>query len=177
MRKALPFLLIALLCGSVAAKPIQPGATPPDDLGTTLAGQHVSVSALHGKVVVISFWATWCRYCMKELPILGGLQATAAQRGLPLQVVEINFEQDHRTFMRASHLLMPKLPGLLLTWDRTGALAKSFGLGGALPAMVMLHRDGTVADVEIGYDASMLDSLVARINKLMNEPAPDPMTN
>lgn len=177
MRKATLLLLIALLCGTAAAKPLQPGATPPDNLGTTLAGQHVSVSALRGTVVVISFWATWCRYCMKELPVLGGLQATARQRGLPLQVVEINYEQDHRTFVRASHLLMPKLPGLLLTWDRTGALAKSFGMGDALPAMVMLHRDGTVADVEVGYDASMLDSLVAEINKLMNEPAPVPAAN
>ena len=177
MQKAMIFLLIALLCGSAAAKPLQPGATSPDNLGTALAGQHVSVSTLRGKVVVISFWATWCRYCMKELPILGGLQATAKQRGLPLQVVEINYEEDHRTFVRASHLLMPKLPGLLLTWDRTGALAKSFGLGGELPAMVVLNRDGTVADVEVGYDASMLGPLVAEINKLMNEPAPVPLMN
>lgn len=177
MNKVCLFLLLALTSTTLLAKPLQPGATPPDNLGTTLAGQHVSASALRGKVVVISFWATWCRYCMKELPVLGGLQATAEQRGLPLQVVEINYEEDHRTFVRASHLLMPKLPGLLLTWDRTGALAKSFGLGGALPAMIMLHRDGTVADVEVGYDESMLDSLVAEINKLMNEPAPVPLTN
>lgn len=177
MSKVCVFLLLVLTCTGLLAKTLQPGATPPDNLGTTLAGQHVSTSVLRGKVVVISFWATWCRYCMKELPILGGLQAVAKQRGLPLQVVEINYKEDHRTFVRASNLLMPKLPGLLLTWDRTGALAKSFGLGNALPAMVMLHRDGTVADVEVGYDASMLNSLIAKINKLMNEPAPVPPTN
>lgn len=177
MSKACVVLLLALASASLFAKPLQSGATPPDDLGTTLAGQQVSTSALRGKVVVISFWATWCGYCMQELPILGGLQATATQRGLPLQVVEINFQEDHRTFVRASHLLVPKLPGLLLTWDRTGALARSFGLGGALPAMVMLDRDGTIADVEVGYDAGMLDSLVAMINKLMNEPAPPTPTN
>ncbi|MGH8216707.1 MAG: TlpA family protein disulfide reductase [Rhodanobacteraceae bacterium] len=144
----------------------------PDALGKTLAGQEIRASALRGQVVVISFWATWCRYCMKELPVLGGLQAVAHERKLPLQVVEINYEEDHRTFVRATHLLTPKLPGLLLTWDRTGALAKSFGLDGALPAMIMLHRDGTVAHVHVGYDESMLDTLVAEINALLNEPAP-----
>ena len=69
---------------------------------------------------------------------------------------------------------MPKLPGLLLTWDRDGRLAKAFGVGHALPAMVLLHRDGTIADIEIGYDKSALDPLVAEINKLVNEPAPPP---
>jgi thiol-disulfide isomerase/thioredoxin len=165
------FLCAMLAYGSLWAKALPPGSVAPDDLGKTLDGQEVHTAALRGKVVVISFWATWCQYCMKELPILGGLQSVAVQRHLPLQVVEINFEEDHRIFVRATHLLTPKLPGLLITWDRTGALAKSFGVGEALPAMVLLHRDGTIADTHIGYDESELDSLVAEINTLVAEPA------
>lgn len=172
MRRMLLLLGLLLLCGNVVAKPLAPGTKSPDYLGETLAGQTVRASALRGKVVVISFWATWCKYCMEELPVLGNLQQVAHQRNLPLQVVEINFEQSHRTFVGATHLLMPKLPGLLLTWDRNGSLAGSFGVGDGLPAMVMLHRDGTIAHIEVGYDESALDSLVAEINQLMNEPAP-----
>lgn len=175
MRRILLMACCISVCAAVMAKPLPPGTGSPDDLGKTLAGQEISASSLRGKVVVISFWATWCQYCLKEMPILGGLQAVAEERHLPLQVVEINFREDHRTFVRATHLLMPKLPGLLMTWDRTGALAHSFGVGGALPAMIMLHRDGTIADTHIGYDESELDSLVAEINKLMNEPAPPPL--
>ena len=169
------FCLGMLLCTSAFTKPLtplSPGTVAPNDLGQTLAGEPVTVSGLRGKVVVISFWATWCKYCMEEMPTLGGLQGVANERHLPLQVVEINFEEPHYTFVRATHLLMPKLPGLLMTWDRTGALAKSFGVGGALPAMVILHRDGTVAEIDVGYDKSSLDPLVATINQLMNEPAP-----
>ena len=175
MRKALPFFCIMLACGNLWAKALPPGSVPPDDLGTTLSGQEVRTAALRGKVVVISFWATWCGYCMKEMPVLAGLQATANERGYPLQVVEINYEEDHRVFSRATHLLMPKLPGLIMTWDRTGALNKSFGLTGTLPTMIMLHRDGTVADVYVGYDEDMLTPLAAEITKLMNEPAPPPL--
>lgn len=175
MKKALLFVCIALVCNCLGAKSLSPGATPPDDLGKKLDGQDVRVSALHGKVVVISFWATWCGYCMKEMPVLAGLQATANERGYPLQVVEINYEEDHRVFSRAAHLLMPKLPGLIMTWDRTGALNKSFGLSGTLPTMILLHRDGTVAAIHVGYDEDMLDPLAAEITKLMNEPAPSPL--
>lgn len=175
MRKLFPALSCLLLCVGALAKPLPIGAVAPDDLGRTLAGQAVTVSALRGKVVVISFWATWCKYCLEEMPILGGLQALANERRLPLQVVEINSMEDHGTFVRATHLLMPKLPGLLMTWDRTGALGKSFGVGSELPAMIILHRDGTIADVRIGYDKSELDPIVAEINRLMNEPAPPPL--
>lgn len=175
MKKAWLFVCMALVCSGLGAKPLPPGAAPPDDLGKQLDGQDIRVSALRGKVVVISFWATWCGYCMKEMPVLAGLQSTANERGYPLQVVEINYEEDHRVFSRATHLLMPKLPGLIMTWDRTGALNKSFGLNGSLPTMILLHRDGTVASVHVGYDEDMLPSLAAEITKLMNEPAPPPL--
>ena len=176
MHKLLLFLGMALLCGDLCAKSLPIGSVPPDDLGKTLSGQAVHASALRGQVVVISFWATWCKYCMREMPILGGLQAVARKRNLPLQVVEINYEEDHRTFVRASHLLMPKLPGLLLTWDRTGTINRAFGFHGSLPTMIMLNRDGRIADEYVGYDKSELDSIVAEINKLLNEPAPSPLT-
>lgn len=40
--------------------------------------------------------------------------------------------------------------------------------------MVMLHRDGSVANIHVGYGDDMLDSLVAEINGPINEPAPGP---
>ncbi len=175
MRKLLLFLCMTLTCSGLCAKSLPIGSVPPDDLGKTLGDRAVHASEFRGKVVVISFWATWCKYCMRELPILGGLQAVAHKRNLPLQVVEINYEEDHRTFVRASHLLMPRLPGLLLTWDRTGAINESFGFHGSLPTMIMLNRDGRIADEYVGYDKSELDSIVAEINKLLNEPAPPPL--
>lgn len=175
MNRFLVTLGLVLLCGNAMAKPLQDGAKPPNYLGETLGGQDVRVNDLRGKVVVISFWATWCKYCMEELPVLGGLQAVANQRHLPLQVVEINFEQSHRVFVKASQLLKSKLPGLLITWDRNGSLSDSFGLRDVgLPQMIMLHRDGSIAHIEVGYDESALDSLVAKINQLMNEPPPPP---
>ena len=38
--------------------------------------------------------------------------------------------------------------------------------------MQLLHRDGTVASVHVGYDEDMLAPLAAEITTLMNEPAP-----
>lgn len=164
--------LLALMFSLAAHAGVQPGDTPPDALGTTQRGQAVTVSSLHGKVVVISFWATWCGYCMKEMPVLANLQALATERGLSLQVVAVNHKEDRTTFVQTVRTLRRSLPGLLMTWDRDGSLGKPYGSDKGIPVMVMLHRDGTVAHVHVGYGEDMLDSLVAEINALLNEPLP-----
>ncbi|MEO8777171.1 MAG: TlpA disulfide reductase family protein [Rhodanobacter sp.] len=170
------FALIAwasLMCCFVANASIKPGDTPPDSLGQTLDGQTVSLASLHGKVVVISFWATWCGYCMKEMPVLAGLQSLATQRHLPLQVVAVDYRENHDTFHRSAQLLRKRLPNLMISWDRRGTIGAHYGTAGGIPVMVILHRDGTVANIHVGYGEDMLDSLIAEINGLLNERAPE----
>lgn len=171
MRRAI-ILLIAMLYCCVAMAQLKSGDTPPDALGSTFGSKPVTLASLRGKVVVISFWATWCSYCMQELPVLAKLQLVATERKLPLQVVSVNYREDHDTFVRTARVLHKRLPSLLLNWDRDGHIGKPYGTAGGIPVMVMLHRDGTIAQVNVGYGAGMLDTLLAQINNLLREPAP-----
>jgi thiol-disulfide isomerase/thioredoxin len=170
MRKII-FAWVMLLVSVAASAQMQPGAGPADFLGKTPQGDVVSLASMRDKVVVISFWATWCGYCMKELPILAGLQTLATQRHLPLQVVSIDHREARDVFIRTARVLRPRLPGLLISWDRDGSIGKPFGTNRGIPVMVMIHRDGTVADVHVGYSEDALDGLLAEINTLMAEPS------
>ncbi|MBB5358755.1 thiol-disulfide isomerase/thioredoxin [Rhodanobacter sp. ANJX3] len=170
MRKMIFAWVMALICVSANAQ-IQPGAVPPDSLGKTPSGDSVSLASMRDKVVVISFWATWCTYCMKELPVLAGLQKLATDRHLPLQVVSIDHKEGRDVYLRTVRVLRPRLPGLLMSWDRDGSIGKPFGTNKGIPVMVMLHRDGTVADIHVGYSEDALDGLIAEINTLMAEPS------
>lgn len=168
-------LLLGIMIGCsacVAPQPdkpmLSPGDTPPDYLGKTADGQAVRLSALRGNVVVISFWATWCPYCMKELPVLAGLQSVTTERGLDMQVIAVNYKEPRRTFTQASEILVSRLPNLVVTRDYNGDIAKRYGLK-ALPFLIMLHRDGTVAYMHVGYNESELDTILAQINTLLNE--------
>ena len=149
---------------------IHPGEVPPDALGHTQNGHAVTVSSLHGNVVVISFWATWCGYCMKELPILAGIQTQASDHHLALQVVAVDHKEDHDVFRKSARLLQSRLPNLLVTWDREGAIGRPFGADKGIPVMVLLHRNGSVAHVHVGYSDDMLDTIVGEINRLLAEP-------
>ena len=162
--------LFTLFLGFSAHAQLRAGSTAPDDLGRTMNGTQIKASSLHGKVVVISFWATWCGYCMKELPILANLQKVATKRHLDLQVVSVDYKEDRRTYTHAARVLQKQLPNLLVTWDQHGDIGRPYGANHGIPVMVMLHRDGTIAQVHVGYAASMLPSLVGEINALLAEP-------
>jgi thiol-disulfide isomerase/thioredoxin len=64
------------------------GDDPPIHVGVTLDGEPVLLAPHSGKAIVVSFWATWCPYCLKELPILNSIQKAAGKEHM--QVIAPN---------------------------------------------------------------------------------------
>ncbi|MGC2231693.1 MAG: TlpA disulfide reductase family protein, partial [Candidatus Acidiferrum sp.] len=58
---------------------------------TDLEGKPVTLEAVHGKVVFLNFWATWCGPCRAEVPDLVALQAHYQGR---LQIIGLNVDDD-----------------------------------------------------------------------------------
>lgn len=56
-----------------------------------LEGTEVASSEFRGKVVVLTFWGTWCVKCQAEVPILNRLQTAYGERGV--QVVALSYEE------------------------------------------------------------------------------------
>jgi thiol-disulfide isomerase/thioredoxin len=170
MRKFLIIILgiLSFSANATTGLTIKPGDIPPAYVGKTLSGNTVNLSSLRGDVVVISFWATWCRYCMQELPEWAGMQAVAAKHGLHMQVIGIDYREPDHVFYRATHVLAPRAPGLILTSDPYGKIGKLYGVS-AVPVLVMLHSNGKVAYVHVGYDKKELDTILKELNILLNE--------
>jgi thiol-disulfide isomerase/thioredoxin len=68
-------------------------AAPPLVL-TTIDGGTFDLGTLHGKVVLVNYWATWCAPCRKEMPKLDALYRKYHSQGLEMVGISIDFDRD-----------------------------------------------------------------------------------
>jgi thiol-disulfide isomerase/thioredoxin len=154
------WILLVVACNTCFAA-AQVGETAPDVvLGTTVSGKPAKASDYAGKVVVVSFWASWCSPCRKELPILEGLQV--AGKG-SLQVVAVNIE-SRDVFQKAAKVLGEL--HLMLANDRDDRSQHAYAVK-AIPQMVIIGKDGRILDIHKGYGENSLNGIVDEINRAL----------
>ncbi|MDG2536084.1 TlpA disulfide reductase family protein [Dyella jiangningensis] len=164
----LALAMLALTLVTVCLARPGPGDVPPDYLGRDRNGHDLHVSDLRGKVVIVTFWATWCGYCMKELPVLAALQKMKGSNDLA--VVGVSHNDDLEAFKKARHNW--RSLDVILTYDaKDHLISKPYGVN-TIPHMVIIGRDGRIDDVYVGYDESMLDQILAEVDELLKQPAP-----
>jgi len=125
-----------------------------------LDGNVVSLEALRGRPVLINFWATWCRPCVVEHPIL---QAAAQRWEGRVHFVGVVYQDDPALIRRFVASRGAWGPSLL---DPEGRVAIAYGVYGA-PETFILDRDGFVVEKVV----SVLDprSLAARLDALLEQ--------
>lgn len=159
--KLLFSLALALFSTGLFAAPNQVGDIPFDIIGKTLEGDEIKVSDYNGKVVIVSFWASWCGPCKKELPVLIGIQKSATPE--KLQVISVNIDEDRQLFKKLVDIIANTQ--IKLVHDGKKKTSKKYGVEG-IPHMVIIDAQGKVAAVHIGYGESQLPALIDEINKI-----------
>ncbi len=138
---------------------LQPRAPAPKIVLDRLDGKLVPLSASQGKVVLLSFWATWCPPCRRELPTLERLQRTFDSRKLEIVAVSIDTSGQLTVGRFLDRLGVKHLPVYL---DPDGRIAERahqetgapFPLYG-MPITYVIDRTGAV----IGYITGEVDWL------------------
>lgn len=111
----------------------------------------------------INVWATWCRPCVEELPLLDGLRARFAADHLPLQLqfLSVDAGAEEVDAFRKAH---PNTPASLRIKD-AGTLAQWLGAIGldastALPIHLFVDGEGKIRCVRMGaVEASHYDTV------------------
>lgn len=118
--------------------------TPPPATFFGPNGKVCSIEKWHGKVVLLSFWATWCKPCIWEMPHLDQLQASVG--GADFDVVPVAFdEQGLGAFPKAQAFFNRiGIENLPLLFDHARELYTGFGAINriAMPMSYVVDRKG-----------------------------------
>ncbi len=170
MGSALPGLLLALnvvLVGVILARPWEPtlhgpvaqvqpagaaanlptgpdvGQLAPNFQLQDLAGNVVELAAMRGQPVVLNFWATWCIFCVSEMP---ALQRLAERFGSEITIIGVNVGQslsDASAFATNEQITYP------LVLDSNGDVTENYRIY-AMPSTFVIDRDGVIRVLRYG---------------------------
>jgi len=153
VRAALAAALAALWTGAAHAAP-EIGAAAPSLVVTTLDGRTFDLTKLHGKVVLVNYWATWCAPCRKEMPTLDAFYRRHREQGLEIIGISIDFARDSEKMRRmAASQTYPMA--------RSGDISDNgFGQPEGVPVTYVIDAEGTVRDKFIAVPNKLLNDVV-----------------
>ncbi len=153
-------LALALAVTTTAAA----GGRAPDFQARDLDGQTVSLSDFRDKVVVISFWATWCGPCKAEMPHLQKLHDDYAAQGLVILSVSVDEARDEP---KAKAQIRAGGYSFTVLLDQEKDIITLFNPRQTVPFAVVIGRDGTIHSQHEGYAPGDEVKLKAEVEALL----------
>lgn len=116
----------------------------------TLDGQSVDIQqyAANGKITVISFWATWCSPCKKELDAIAELY-DEWQKEYDMELVAITMDTQ-RALAKVKPMVESKGWPFIILSDANQALRNSLNFQ-AIPQTFLLDQEGNIVYSHSGY--------------------------
>ena len=118
------------------------------------------------KAVLISFFATWCKPCKKEMPFLQQLSTEYKEKGL--RVISVAIDKDEALWPQIGELVKEHHVTYPVVKDRYNLIARQYlGDKTALPSVFIVNKEGKVAMVKQGYPEDAAQFLRAEVEKVL----------
>lgn len=137
------------------------GQKVPKVEGELLSGGSADLQKWKGKVIYLTFFASWCTPCRKEMPELERLQAEYGSRGL--QVISVGVDTDAekaRAFAEKTGVTYPVL------LDPTATSLGRFDVK-SMPTTYIIGKDGVIKHKQVGFGENTLTEVKAVIEGLL----------
>lgn len=114
---------------------------------TDMNGQPVEFASLHGKPIILNFWASWCPPCRAEMPLLQQTHDDA--RYAEVTVVAINVSDSKQNAEAFIEEYGYSFPVWLDGEHKTQGLFQFMG-GQAMPTTFFIDREGNIQRTRVG---------------------------
>jgi thiol-disulfide isomerase/thioredoxin len=157
---------VLALCafGAVAGAAGKAGNRAPDFALKDIAGAEIKLSGLRGKVVLVDFWASWCKPCKKELPELDKLAKAYKAAGADVVIVAINIDTKRENADK--FLKTANINHLTVLFDASSTSAEQYEPA-TMPTSYVIDKKGIVKVVHEGYTAGDEKKLKTVIDGLL----------
>jgi len=147
-REALITLFAVALLGTLAWLWFAPAGlkTSPDISLMTIKGEEIQLASLRGKPLLVTFWATTCPGCIKEMPHLIELYDELAPEGLEIIGIAMDYDPPNRVLAMSKARNIPYPIALDIHADA----ARAFGNVRLTPTSFLIAPDGRIVYQKIG---------------------------
>lgn len=177
-RPLLPLLtsLLLLGCGGAPAFDAAPveeerpvgtdvGYQAPDWTLPRLQGEgELSLAEQRGKVVLMSFWASWCGPCRLEVPALEAAWKQYAHKDALFVGISLDDTKEQAEGFLRRHPVSYEV-----ALDAGGGTVGNPWGAMSIPMTVLVDKNGVVRQKHIGYTPSALKNLLVQVDELMKE--------
>lgn len=140
--------LIVSICAVLAWHWLTPGGidSAPDIEFKIIDGRKIKLRELQGQPVLVTFWATTCKGCLKEMPHLISLYNELEPLGLEIVGIAMSYDPPDRVleFTRREQIPYP------IALDIDGNVADAFGNVMFTPTSFLIAPDGKIIKYKIG---------------------------
>jgi len=118
----------------------------PDITVVTTSGERIALSGMRGKPLLVTFWATTCPSCMKEMPQLIHLYHELSPLGLEVIGIAMSYDPPNRVLAMQKSRSIPYTIAL----DIDARAARAFGDVELTPTTFLIAPDGRVVYQQSG---------------------------
>jgi thiol-disulfide isomerase/thioredoxin len=122
-----------------------------------LDGRPQPIAQWRGKVLVVNFWASWCKPCVDEMPALSRMNSHYAAWGVQFVGIGLDDAEKLAAFVRTTPVSYPVLVA------SPAAATPGLQVKG-LPYTVVIGRDGRIEMTRLGrIDEESLEPILRRL--------------
>ncbi len=165
--RSLIFLILLSISATIAAaqQQLRPGTIAPDFAAEATDGNFYSLSQLHGKIVVLTFWTTRCEICHNEIPKLNRLADHYRGRDVVFLAPTMDAPQKIEPYVRKNPFTFSIVPNSFGVMLKYADIDKSGNINMGFPAYFVIDRRGSIVMRTDGWDKT--ENLKAQNSKLL----------